>query len=310
MARAREHAPDVTRVMGVACPVCESAVRTWRTVNDYSIRRCDSCGYAFVNPRPDREAMADFYRTHGGHGDNTLVSLDAVLQRERDFPNTVLDARRILGRATAIVGGPGTVLDVGCGYGLFSREALHRGHKVVPVEVAPVERAHASALLGLQPLDTQFEDLPDDAGPFDVIVMSQVLEHAVDPHAWMAKASQLLSPGGVLCVAVPNFNSIARRVLGHRDPFVTPPEHLNYFGPQNLPRLAQRAGLTTRQIQTISRLPPEMLSKRVKRFPPLARRLLELAVIHGQRPLLFLCDELQLGLFLNLYAVKPGGRPR
>src|SRR5205807_7246343 len=93
-------------------------------------------------------------------------------------------------------------------------------------------------------------ELPD-RGPFAAIGMSQVLEHALDPMGWLRHARQLLIPGGVLVIAVPNFSGVYR-LLGKRDPFLMPPIHLNYFTPKSLRLAFEAAGLSTVVMQSRS----------------------------------------------------------
>ena len=47
-------------------------------------------------------------------------------------------------------------------------------------------------------------DLAEGAGPFDVILNMEVIEHVADPGAYLRTCSQLLAPGGVMIVATLN----------------------------------------------------------------------------------------------------------
>ena len=58
--------------------------------------------------------------------------------------------------------------------------------------------------------------------------MSQVLEHAIDPAKWLLKTNKLLNKYGLLIVAVPQFKGFYK-FFGLKDPFICPPEHLNFF---------------------------------------------------------------------------------
>jgi 2-polyprenyl-3-methyl-5-hydroxy-6-metoxy-1,4-benzoquinol methylase len=284
------------------CPVCASSAELWRTVNEYPIERCDSCGFAFVNPRPGRGAIAEMYRREGGHC-QSRVSPDDAIEEERRAPNSTRDARRIIGHLVGALGGRGLLLDVGCGYGFFSKEAKRMGFVVESIEIAPVERDIASAMLNQEPLDLEFEDFPERSRSYDAVLMSQVLEHAVDPRAWIAKAARLLRPGGILCVAVPNFGSFLRHALQGRDPYIAPPMHLNYFSRNNLTSLLASEELTTFLAETVSRVRPDALSRRApKRLR--ATWLLESAVRQGQKLPLAVIDRVGLGMFLNIYAMR------
>src|SRR6185436_16557697 len=112
-----------------------------------------------------------------------------------------------------------------------------------------------------------FEDLTDP-GPYDAIVMSHVLEHALDPAAWLGRARALLAPGGVLAIALPNFGGVYR-LLGSRDPFIIPPVHLNYFTARSLGLALRAAGLEptwTGSCSTVNTGDPTRLLRRVRRL--------------------------------------------
>jgi hypothetical protein len=69
----------------------------------------------------------------------------------------------------------------------------------------------------------------------------------LDPEALLARLPAILAPGGVVAITVPNDFSATQlraKALGHieRDFWVAPPQHLNYFNSETLPRLLQRMG--------------------------------------------------------------------
>jgi SAM-dependent methyltransferase len=290
------------------CPSCERLLRPWRskrtTRGVFDIERCAECGFGVVNPPPSPEELRLFYAESGhGHG-GPVPSAQDVLAREAAYPNSTVDAARMLGRARALLGRSGRCLDVGCGFGFSSREALRLGFQVTALELGRVERERAREIAGVEARNVAFEAFEPD-GPFDVILMSQVLEHVVDPAAWMAKARALLVPGGVLVVALPSFDSAFCRVLKERDPYVIPPAHLNYFTHGALRRLVERHGLRVETLEDVTRLPADVVAKRL---PPLGRKvrgMVELATSLGSRVVSGVLDRAHLGMMLNLYARAP-----
>src|SRR5690606_29998263 len=82
------------------------------------------------------------------------------------------------------------------------------------------------------------------AGSFDVVVYTEVIEHINQPLEELGAIRKALSPGGLLYVTTPNFNSVSRRVLGAKWNVVVYPEHLCYYTPRTLLDLASRVGLT------------------------------------------------------------------
>ena len=292
-------------ILSSSCPICEGQTGLWDTVNGYRLERCRRCGFVFVNPRPDRREIEELYRTAGGHFGQQSSSLDEVLDRERFFPNSTVDAARMIRNVARVVARGDRLLDVGSGYGLYTREALNQGFIVDALEIAPFERSCSIELTGIIPIDVAFEEFSEKPDSYGVVLMSQILEHAVDINEWLAKANRLLHRGGILCVAVPNFGSFLRRVLGARDPLLNPPTHLNYFSPPSAQLLIEKHGFNIQRIETVSRIPPDAISKRIARAPHLARDFSEWVLRVGQLAPLAILDRMQFGIFLNVYAVRP-----
>ncbi len=112
---------------------------------------------------------------------------------------------------------PGEVLlDLGCGAGRHTFEALRRGMKVVAVDLdAPSLRdvrdlTAALAEAGDTPPSAACLQLQADAlrlpfadAAFDRVIVSEVLEHIPDDEVAMAEIARVLKPGGSAAVSVP-----------------------------------------------------------------------------------------------------------
>lgn len=99
--------------------------------------------------------------------------------------------------------GWGSVLDVGCGDGLFFDWLAHFG-EVWGVEsdeaLVPASSRHRGRI-HVGPFDSTFEP----GRRFGLVLMLDVLEHLPDPVAALRKAGALLQPGGRVLVTVPAF---------------------------------------------------------------------------------------------------------
>ncbi|MFN0040731.1 MAG: class I SAM-dependent methyltransferase [Burkholderiales bacterium] len=293
-----------------SCSICDAPVSRWRTKDTpagrFAMDRCTACGFAFVNPRPGLDFLMRFYATSGHRRDapDAGASLESVLQGEAAFPNSTLDARRMLRSIHSLLpplaARPAEFLDVGCGYGFYAREAAAAGFNVSAIELASAERSIARSIAGIDALDVPFEQFVAKPGQFSVVLMSQILEHALDVRAWLTKANHLLCDDGLIVIALPNFGSLIRRVLQEKDPFVTPPAHLNYFDPHNLERLLTHCGFTVRRVQHVTRIPPGALRNRLGRFgAPVATAAHGLLHIAARA-----MDLARVGMMITLYASK------
>ena len=233
------------------------------------------------------------------------MSLAWVIEDARKFPNSTIDAREKLHRVHALSHGVGesstpTVLDVGSGFGFFTREAQQRGYDLTAIELGPA-RHIAEEMAGVRPIAIPFEDFDAGKGRYSAIVMSQVLKHVLDANLWAARASDLLKPGGILAIALPHFGSVIRRLMRENDPFVTRPEHLNFFTEVSLRTLLQRHGFELSATEYRSRIPPRTIECRLGR---LGRP----AVMAGKPAGSALCvgmDTLRLGMMIRAYGIKP-----
>ena len=108
------------------------------------------------------------------------------------------------------------ILDLGCGAGRHSFEALRRGARVVAAdlddtalkEVAQMGaamqlegQAPAGASLSCARADARC--LPFEEASFDRIIVSEVLEHIPEDLDAMKELARVLAPGGMLAVTVP-----------------------------------------------------------------------------------------------------------
>jgi SAM-dependent methyltransferase len=296
---------NMRREEDVTCPICNLTTATWRVKETdhalYPIQICRSCRYAFAVPRPSIEELKKYY-CKNGHGIGTAMpEPSAILDRETEHPGSTLDAKRILKiiQRNLSIGLPKTFLDVGCGYGFFSNEALQCGFEVTALESASYEREVARLLLGFEPVNAWFEET-DISSKYSAILMSQVLEHVRDINFWIKKATRLLNKGGVLCVALPSFDSIFRHLLSEKDPYICPPIHLNYFSLRSLKKLLQKHNLETVASCSISRIPISTVEKRMPFKSSTVTKSFHNASVLGMKVM----DKIGMGQMLNVYAVR------
>lgn len=227
------------------CPICATPAPLRYTVpafgTDWRIHACPACRHGFVANRPTLTDLNAFYQSQpeqlGGDTPSAVLPRPAA-----EFARLVAHLTPLRGRS----------LDVGCGGGDFSIALQRLGFTPTLNDWSPAVAKLLPHFPGGRAYVGAFEDLPDP-GPYDAIVMSQVLEHALDPLDWLRRCAKLLSPGGVVGVALPNFHGVYR-LLGRRDPFLIPPFHLNYFSGDSLRRAFAAAGLTPLLINSTSEL--------------------------------------------------------
>lgn len=108
---------------------------------------------------------------------------------------------------------PGSlVLDLGCAEGRFGAELRDRDCRVIGVDIdaeairRASETGHYEAILRCdieQPESPEYQTLRS-YGDFDVVLLSDVLEHVMDPSRLLMHAAELVRLDGLLLVSVPN----------------------------------------------------------------------------------------------------------
>lgn len=104
--------------------------------------------------------------------------------------------------ATALAGL--RALDAGCGYGVFSRAAAERGAAVVSLDIGERLVARAIARAGSRGLVADAGRLAIRDRTFDVVISSEMLEHAEAPERALGELARVLRPRGLLALTTPN----------------------------------------------------------------------------------------------------------
>jgi hypothetical protein len=296
-----------------SCVACDSAaIASWKTKtfaysggdheHVWQIDRCADCGSGFLNPPPTAELLKSIY-SKSGHGLSAPISASDVLEAEKRWPNSSLDAERMVHgalrrtRRCDVTAG----IDVGSGFGFTSNEMIRAGLDVTALNPGAYENTVFEAINGLAPIAAMLESYSPGSKRFGIAVMSQVLEHIVEPVTALRTVRAMMDGGGVLACAVPNVASAAVRVLGTRDnACLWVPEHVNYFTPTGLRRVLERAGFEALDVEQVTRVRPDALTRRLPAMFP--ERLLRSIVQYGQVPVARILNRAGAGTFITVYA--------
>lgn len=102
----------------------------------------------------------------------------------------------------------GRLLDVGAGKGEFLVAARGRGWEVHGIEPSGELARHAKREHDLTLQTVPFTQTAFPGESFDAVTLNMVLEHVEDPVGVLREARRVLVPGGVVCLEVPNLESL------------------------------------------------------------------------------------------------------
>ncbi|MBI5249948.1 MAG: class I SAM-dependent methyltransferase [Desulfomonile tiedjei] len=110
--------------------------------------------------------------------------------------------------------GTGTrALDCGCGGGDNAKIMMSRGWEVSGVTVSENERSLASDYCEKVYVFDLNHGIPEEAGSgYDLVLMSHILEHLINPDQLLQDAKRVLNRAGVIAVALPNVLYYSQRI--------------------------------------------------------------------------------------------------
>lgn len=219
----------------------------------FTFVRCDHCGLVQLDPRVRPDALGPWYEDdylpyRGPSAWGAFAPLVAG-----DLRRTDRERVATLRRFVDLEAGR-RVWDVGCGKPTFlealvqatgcravgsdftdagwrSEPARWQGLELIAGEVVPEATATGSALT------------PDElGGPIDAVTMWHYLEHEYHPRALLQRVRELVRPGAVLVIEVPDHDSWTRRRHGAFWQGYHTPRHTVLYTPDTLRRMLEATG--------------------------------------------------------------------
>ena len=267
--------------MECVCPILERAMPVDETEfhrDSWSLVRCRETGFVFLANPPDYSQLASELAW-----ENTSTA--ERLRREAEEPivahvssfakmakSVISPGRNKIAALTFSVAqnknptGLLNFLDIGCGRGSLMVEIHNRfariGRKVtlcgieISRELAAQSQEKVAPLYGRVILTNALDGIGEfDRDSIHVATMSSFLEHECRPLRLLRRVHPILATGGVIILKVPNFACWNRMLRGRRWCGFRFPDHVNYFTPRTLQRLAEEAGFTVSRQTWLDKFP-------------------------------------------------------
>jgi predicted O-linked N-acetylglucosamine transferase (SPINDLY family)/SAM-dependent methyltransferase len=149
-------------------------------------------------------------------------------------------------------------VDAGCGDGALLMNAADYGFAAVGLETDPAAVARLQGV-GCNALLADFLQLKFEV-VLDVLSLMDVLQQIPFPRAALHKAAQVLRPGGVLVVSMPDWNSSSWKAMdaGHGNPYWTAIDSCHHFSRERIVALLQDSGFDIVDFALPGRNPAQM----------------------------------------------------
>ena len=194
------------------CPICffpsTSPGRLRRS--GYNFDYCPACSVLFMNPTPTQEDLISFYG--GAYWERTNSKRSRRYRFKKQFLRALFFEDEL---KKAGVPKGGRILEIGSGFGGIVWALSHlRDMEPSALELDP-QAGLFQQKLGVKILDSGVQEGSAAQGGFDVVVLSHVLEHQLDPRELLRKAFGLLNPSGTVLIEVPHHHFVVDGSIDH-----------------------------------------------------------------------------------------------
>jgi 2-polyprenyl-3-methyl-5-hydroxy-6-metoxy-1,4-benzoquinol methylase len=257
----------------VSCPLCSSAKseplvvgydRMRAMERDFPYVVCQDCGLVRQDPMPREEDIPGFYPDdYGPHMGGLKKKRDKWINRlaRRYYYETASVGRsgfmrflfKLLSKRVMPTmrppRGKNRLLDIGCASGDLMSRYRDLGWSVQGIEISP-RACEVARAKGLEVHQGTAYSATYPAGSFDMIILSHVIEHVLEPDKFLLRCAEFLAPGGVLVLSTPCIRSFGFSQYRSCWFALDAPRHLMLFDQRTIRLLGQKAGLRSAKIIT------------------------------------------------------------
>jgi SAM-dependent methyltransferase len=235
------------------CPICGASDVTRCSpfeATQFWVISCRTCRHEAIRPLPSAEQLRHFYSGYPTTR-TPVADLDFLVERSLEFLRDFVAATGLQARRLPEL----NYLELGFGNGASLFAAAQTGFRAHGIDLDPAGVARARERAAQYGLDIECEAASIEAyrtdRPFHVVKASQIIEHTLDPGAFLSEISARQPPGGYLIVECPNndgafwrVKNLLRRRYGRMNYFSSLKigEHLSGFTRRSLTLALGAAG--------------------------------------------------------------------
>jgi 2-polyprenyl-3-methyl-5-hydroxy-6-metoxy-1,4-benzoquinol methylase len=214
----------------------------------FDIVKCLQCGLEQTVPQPTKDQLKDLYErfyNFGGEAESTYIKIREWflisplyclwLQWDGDISFHLRQ-------------GKGRLLDLGCNEGRTLSLYARNGFEAEGLELNKVAAA-AARRRGFKVYTVPLEEF-EAVAPYDVVVLSNVLEHAPDPIDMLRHVRRLLRPQGQVWISCPNAAGYWRQFFGRHWINWHVPFHLWHFSSPTLTTVLKEAKFAIQEMHS------------------------------------------------------------
>lgn len=205
---------------------------------NFNIVSCKSCGFKFTNPRPEDSVIGNYYKAESyvSHSNTKKGIINKLYHLVRSYT-----LKKKVSLVNSYVS-RGTILDYGCGTGMFLKSCKDNGWESFGMEPDDSARKIASEHgLNVFSDKARIQTYISDK-QFSAITLWHVLEHVTDMNETLSFFKSKLKKDGVLIIAVPNHVSYDAKYYKEHWAAYDVPRHIYHFDVKSMSSLLSNSG--------------------------------------------------------------------
>ncbi len=245
------------------CPACQSPFKTHAfDYQDLSYWRCTECETLYISPAPSEAQHLDYVTTSSAMAYWRDEMPESMKRSRLPMYEERLSYSQAIFKKMGIT--PKHVLELGAGNGEFANELLKSYDDVSLTVLEP------------QPLDVPsdrvtylnggFEVLASHAMRYDVAFAWELIEHLLEPDAFLQNVRHVLKEDALFILSTPNEKSLETRSLQTASSNIVF-DHVRLYNPRAIETLLQRNGFKVIELTTPGKLDAEKLQRYYQDHP-------------------------------------------
>lgn len=232
-------------ICGEAAPLLRAGYAGYRAPDTYDIHACDKCDLQFAWPFKSDGGVynAIYQQPEKLSGYDRYLRLRNAVRDSAEPLKTLSDTEAmywfVADRVAALdPDHKANILEVGCGLGYLTHALKKAGHDIRGLDISANAVEAAKQNYGPYYICADVNVFPSTTEErFDIIIMTEVIEHLEEPLAVLSSLRTLLKPGGVALVSTPSKDFLPQSAVWRTD---NPPVHLAWYSKTSLREMARR----------------------------------------------------------------------
>lgn len=213
---------------------------------EFSVVQCLDCGLAYLNPRPKKEKIAEFYPEEYSPFTEKKSKIFRWIKKmlaQRDIRKLKKMTEKKYDKRNL------RILEIGCATGEYLCHLRNDGGcEVTGVELSPfaaecARKEHSLNVVTGTVFDGKFQDKA-----FDVVIMKHVLEHVYNPSETLHEIHRLLAEDGKFIFVLPNIQCFEIRIFGKYWQGWDVPRHMYHFEPTTIRQVLDKNSFALERI--------------------------------------------------------------